>query len=371
MNEIRPLGVLIKALILYALANVAFAYFDPPVGKLSIYNWLVPGRDRVPYEREVEYYNISHTIPVYEDMDAMYQSTTLSQPKQSDEFRVFLIGDSSAWGFELRPQETLVGQINALHLTTCDGRNIIAYNAAFPLPYVMKDLLLIDKVLEYEPDLFLWTVTLDGFNNRQTFTRHFLDPHSQKVRVLMEQYDLQNLDIDQMTTQTFWDDTIIGQRDRLKKLALLQIHGLGWSATGLDYDYQNYERLSQDLTDGSQFSGISSNDFDLDKMLFDVLDAGYQRVGQLPLLVVNEPIFIANGRNSDIRYNDFYPRWAYDEYLAYLAEWAKSGQHNYVDAWNILPSSEFTDSIFHRTPAGEKKLAEYLAPKIVNLSCTK
>lgn len=73
VNEVRPVAVLIKGLVLYALANVLFAYFNPPVGKLSIYNWLIPGRERVPYEREVEYYDISHTVPIYEDMDAMYQ----------------------------------------------------------------------------------------------------------------------------------------------------------------------------------------------------------------------------------------------------------------------------------------------------------
>lgn len=371
MSPVRPSAVFIKALILYVFANLAFAYFDPPIGKLSIYNWLVPGRDRVPYEREVDYYNISHTIPIYEDMDAMYQSTRLSQPKQPDEFRVFLVGDSSAWGFELRPQETLVGQINDLNLITCDGRKIIAYNAAFPLPYVMKDLLLIDKVIEYEPDLFLWTVTLDGFNNRQTFTRHFLDPYSPRVGGLVEEYDIGNLDTEQMVTQTFWEGTLVGQRDRLKKLFLLQFHGLGWSATGLDYDYRSYEPLSQDLSDNSQASNDLFDDLNLDKMLFDVLDAGRQRMGGLPLLVVNEPIFIASGRNSDIRYNEFYPRWIYDEYLVYLDEWMKSGQYDYVNAWDLLPSSEFTDSIFHRTPAGEKMLAEFLAPQIQKLSCGK
>ena len=120
MNEVRPVAVVIKGLVLYALANVLFAYFNPPVGKLSIYNWLIPGRERVPYEREVEYYDISHTVPIYEDMDAMYRSTILSLPKMKDEFRVFLIGDSSAWGVQLHPEETLVSQLNTINLKTCD-----------------------------------------------------------------------------------------------------------------------------------------------------------------------------------------------------------------------------------------------------------
>jgi hypothetical protein len=371
VNEVRPLHVLIKALLLYVLANIAFAYFDPAVGKLSIYNTWVPGRERVPYEREVAYYNLSHTIPVYEDMDAMYQSTILSKPKRADEYRVFLVGDSSAWGFQLRPSETLVGQLNSLGLKSCDGRRIVVYNAAFPLPYVMKDLLIIDKVREYDPDMFLWTITLDGFRNRGIFTDYFLDPHAAKVRELVDRYQLTNLDIEKLQEQTLWDRTIIGQRDRLKRIFLLQIHGLGWSTTRLDYDYQEYAALSQDQTSNTSFFEMRENELGLDQMLFDVLDAGYKHAEPLPVLVVNEPIFIASGANSDIRYNEFYPRWAYDEYRRYLSQWMQSYGRSHVDAWDLLPASEFTDTPFHRTPAGEKIFAEYLAPQIQNLSCTK
>ena len=38
------------------------------------------------------------------------------------------------------------------------------------------------------------------------------------------------------------------------------------------------------------------------------------------MLLVNEPMLISNGANSEIRYNFFYPRWAYDEYRSMLAE---------------------------------------------------
>jgi hypothetical protein len=57
--------------------------------------------------------------------------------------------------------------------------------------------------------------------------------------------------------------------------------------------------------------------------------------------------------------------------LDYLKEWTKNHQYDYIDAWDLLPSSEFTDTPFNRTPAGEKIFAEYLAPQIENLSCIK
>ena len=52
---------------------------------------------------------------------------------------------------------------------------------------------------------------------------------------------------------------------------------------------------------------------------------------------VNEPILISNGLNSDIRYNFFYPRWAYDEYRLQLTEHAAGRNWRYLDLWDLVP----------------------------------
>ena len=371
MNSVNPLRVLLKALILYALANIAFAYFQPPVGKLSVYNWLVPGRERMPYEREVEYYPVSHTIPVYEDMDAMFSSHIVSRPKQADEYRVMLVGDSSAWAFGLTPKENLTAQLNLLKLKTCDGKRVVFYNIAFPLPYVAKDVLIMDKAREYEPDMFLWLVTLDAFRNRTIYTDYFLSPYAKEVLTLTDKYQLTNLDIKNVHAPTFWEQTIIGQRSRLKKIALLQLHGLPWGATNLDYYYRTWTPLSQDQSDSLDSDFGSPDTVNFDTNLFDVLRAGKGVAGEAPLLIVNEPIFIGNGINNEIRYNDFYPRWAYDEYRVYLDRTARADKIAFLDLWNVVPSSEFTDSPFHRSPEGEKILADLILPQLLNLTCSK
>lgn len=371
MNGVNPLRVLLKALVLYVLANIAFAYFQPPVGKLSIYNWLVPGRERMPYEREVEYYPVSHTLPVYEDMDAMFFSHIVSRPKQADEYRVMLVGDSSTWAFGLTPKENLTGQLNSLNLKTCDGKRIVFYNIAFPLPYVAKDVLIMDRAREYEPDLFLWLVTLDAFRNRTIYTDYFLSPYSEEVLSLVSKYQLANLDIKDVRPPAFWERTIIGQRSRLKKIVLLQLHGLPWSATDLDYYYRDWTLLSQDQSNSLDSDFGTPDSVNFDSNLFDVLRAGKGVAGEAPLLIVNEPIFIANGINSEIRYNEFYPRWAYDEYRVYLDKTVRVDKINYLDLWDVVPSSEFTDSPFHRSPSGEKLLAGLIAPQLLSMSCSK
>jgi hypothetical protein len=371
MKGVHPVRVGLKAIILFALANILFAVTDPPVGYLSIYNWLVPGRARVPYEREIDYYPISHTIPVYEDLDAMFQSHLISRPKETDEYRVVLVGDSAAWAFELHPEETLASQLTALNLRTCTGKRVIVYNVAFPLPYVAKDVLIMDKVREYAPDMFIWMVTLDAFRNRTIYTDYFLEPYAERTLDLKQEYQLDTLDTEKIRLPGFWDKTIIGQRSRLKKIILLQLHGLAWSATGLDYDYRPYEPVSNDQLDSLLFDTYAPGQLDLRDMLFDVLEAGYGIAGQRPLLVVNEPIFIASGKNSDLRYNDNYPRWAYDEYLSFLSGWMKDHHHEYLDLWNAVPPSEFSNSPFHRTPQGEKTVAGILTPLLLQTACSR
>jgi hypothetical protein len=86
------------------------------------------------------------------------------------------------------------------------------------------------------------------------------------------------------------------------------------------------------------------------------------------MMLVNEPILISNGANSDIRYNFFYPRWAYDNYRRMLSERAATSQWNYLDLWDLVPMTEFTNSAIHLTPAGEKLLADKIA-QAIQTSC--
>jgi hypothetical protein len=80
---------------------------------------------------------------------------------------------------------------------------------------------------------------------------------------------------------------------------------------------------------------------------------------------VNEPILVSQGKNSDLRYNFFYPRWAYDQYRQQLSSLAQSSGWEYLDLWNLVDQAEFTNSAIHLTPAGEKLLAERVGQALV------
>ena len=130
----------------------------------------------------------------------------------------------------------------------------------------------------------------------------------------------------------------------------------------------DYEPAAIDLEPDITFHGIKPPSFGPRDLTFDALTAGKQAAGAIPLLIVNEPILRSNGRNSDIRYNYFYPRWAYDQYRAMMTDMASAQSWRYIDVWDLLPQSEFTNSAVHYTPAGAKLLADRLADSITHLS---
>src|SRR5262245_3893135 len=128
--------VLIIAALLFVACNVIFALLNPleALGRVSLYNNLLPGRERLPYgENSAQSYNLStNNIP------AMCASHVIAQPKASDEFRVLVIGDSGTWGWLLDNPDTLAGQLNAQHLTTAEGKRVVAYNLGYPVMALTK-----------------------------------------------------------------------------------------------------------------------------------------------------------------------------------------------------------------------------------------
>lgn len=373
---INALRVLIKAMLIFVALNLLFAWWNPPLGKLTAYNWLWRGRVRFPYSESPQYYSKDYNNPVIQDFDAMFGAHILSAAdKPADEFRVLLLGDSATWGGHVTPEDMLAAQFNRLNLTACDGRTIKAYDLGYPWPSLLRDVLILDYANRYEPDMVIWLVTLHSFE-KKTIDRDFLIPHAERMAEVVAEYDL-NLPTVYTNQQglTFWDRTIIGQRERLKNLILNQTYGLMWSATGIDNANglpTNRPPFPQDVeADISYFDFRSAEDAPklAHSFMFDVVRVGREIAGRAPLIVVNEPIFIVSGQNSDKRYNHVYPRWAYDAYRQSLANWMDKRGYPFYDFWDALPSSEFSNDMAHRTPIGEALLAEMLAPILQELSC--
>ncbi len=364
-------NVLVKALALYILANLIFAAGYPldALGKASGYNLIFPGRERLPYGDNPERaYNLS----LY-NLEAMFASHEISGgPKPANEYRIILIGDSSTWGFLLTPGQTLAAYINAAGLKTPDGRNVKAYNLGYPVMSLTKDLLVLSYARHYQPDLIIWPVTLESFPYDKQLFPPILQNNPQPVKDLIQTYHLK---LDPQSTDlartTFWNRTIVGARRPLADLIRLQLYGVLWSATGIDQDIPTtYTPRMEDLPADESFHNLQPPQLSASDLALDVLEAGISMAGNIPVLLVNEPMFISQGKNSQIRHNFYYPRWAYDQYRQIMLETSAEKGWHYLDMWDLVAGSEFTNSAVHLTPTGSQEFAQAILEAVKELNLT-
>ena len=363
------LRVLIKAAVLFVLVNLIFAALNPieALGHVSLYNLVLPGRERLPYgENPAQSYNLNlYSIP------AMFASDVVARPKASDEYRVLLIGDSSTWGWFLENRDAYAANINAANLKTADGKRIIAYNLGYPIESVTKDLMLLDEAMQYQPDQIVWLVSLQSLPRDQQVYPPIVQNNAVRVRELISRYNLQiDANDSRFVTPDFLGKTIVGQRRALADWLRLQLYGFSWAATGIDQTIPaTYTPRKSDFDTDISWDKFKQETTLTDADLaFDVLAAGVTRTGSVPITIINEPMFISSGTNSDLRYNAFYPRWAYDQYRDLLQKYAADHGWKYLDWWDRIDPAEFTDSPVHLTPAGSRQLSGWLGSAIVDLS---
>ena len=98
--------------------------------------------------------------------------------------------------------------------------------------------------------------------------------------------------------------------------------------------------------------------------LADLLEKGMDRAGDTPVLLINEPMLISSGENSEIRYNYYYPREAYDSWHEALQARAEAAGWNLLDLWDVLENEAFTNSAIHYSAESAGLLAELVAGQI-------
>jgi len=361
-------NVLLKGLALFLLLNLVFAAINPAgLGRISFYNQLFPGRTRFPFgEDPAQSYNISLF-----NLDAMFASHILAAgPKPAGEYRVIVIGDSSTWGILLHPGQTLAGQLESAGLNLC-GKTVHVYNLGYPTISVTKDLMVLDYAMRYQPDLIIWPMTLEAFPLDSQLTSPIVANNAARVDALITRYQLPLDPGDPaLIRPNFWNQTLIGQRRSLADLLRLQLYGVLWSATGIDQSYPlDYTHAQTNLVSDVVFHGMKPPILDETKLAFTLLEAGLRVAGKTPVLLINEPILISTGKNSAVRYNFYYPRWAYDQWRQMMNQKVANQGWDYLDLWDLVSPDQFTNSAIHVTPAGEALLAGRVEKAILKQSC--
>jgi hypothetical protein len=363
-SEIHPGRVLGKALALFLLVNLLYALIEPQGARVSGYNVFFPGRTRLPFGISGDPYTVT-----VDDVDTMFRSHRIAVPKVPAEFRVTLIGDSSVWGEDLGAHEILSEQWNDMNLR-CGDRRIKVYNLGYPHPSVVKDLVILDKTLEYDPDLIIWFVTLNTLISQRL--NPFLAANDRRAARILDTYDISFKQSSRLAggESGFFEKTLIAQRSNLARRIKLEMLGLVWTATGADTntrtedDPPNYE-----VGNDPRYRGLETGEDVTKLLLLSALSAGQDLAGPLPVLVVNEPMFIAPGAESTVRYNAGYPRWAYDQYREAMAAQAQDADWTYLDLWNAVPPPYFSDAGLHLGPEGERLLIEQINPVLQSIAC--
>jgi len=350
-------NVILRGLILFVIMAGFILLFDPAhaLGKVSLYNHIFPGRERFPYGENPQQ---SHNMTI-NNLDAMIASHIVTREKVNEEFRVFIFGDSSVWGTLLGNEDTLTGQLNRKGLTTCDGKRIVFYNLGYPTISLHKDVLFLSRAMNYQPDLIIWPLTLEAFPGMNPSTSPLFDLNREEVdRLFPTAQD------HPQANPSLWEKIRVVRRN-LADWYRYQLYGVLWAATAVDQDLaQSWEPAQRDFEVDKTFNGRAP--FDLASELdFTPLLAGVRLAGGTPVWLVNEPILVSSGKNSQVRYNYFYPRWAYDAFRQAMQKQADGAGWTYFELWNLVPEKEFTNSAIHLTPAGEKLLADRLAQDLI------
>ena len=356
-NRINPWRVLVKGILIFVVLEAAILWLVPDPGIINVYALLGLKRERLP---------ISTLDPIdspldVNNLDAMVASHIVSRPKAPDEFRVLILGDSAVWGLNLAPDQTLPSQINSLALM-CGSKKVITYNLSFPRSSSTKDLMILDKVMKFQPDMVIWLVTWYTLMPKTRFDHVIIAQNPEEFYTLGHRFDFLPKDYQPLTI----GDNFYDQQRALFRVFRYQLFPAIQMATDIDQIPGPPEVLPAGLSSDTTFEGLKPPTLRKSQVSLDQVHDFYDLAGKTPVLLINEPMLILNGiPNSDLRYNSYYPRWVYDQYREYLNEAAVGNKWNYLDLWNIFPSSYFTDTPLHLNPDGEKLLAQAISPSIL------
>ncbi len=358
---ISPWKILTKGIAVFLVFEFAFYALHPNLGWLNVYNSPALRRQRFP---------ISTVAPEdgaldVANIEAMFASHIVSEPKASNEYRIFVLGDLAVWGIGLTPVQTLPGQMDALGLK-CGNKNVRVYNLSFPRPSATKDLMILDESMKYQPDEIVWVLSGFTLTQRARIEHPLISQNPDEYYKVAHRFDFLPKNYQSPSLMSQVVNQVINRNGTLFRVLRYQLYSPVNLATGLDQIPGPPEELPSQLSSNATFEGMKPPKLDIAKISLDQVQDFYQIAGSVPVILVNEPTqVLANVPNSNIYYNVYFPRWIYDQYRQYLGEAAEQNHWNYLDLWNVFPSSYFTDTPLHLIPEGEAKLAKMIATHVV------
>jgi hypothetical protein len=370
----QMLRVFVKALILLIVFDVAQMALGltEAIDHWSIYRALTP-----PTKRLGDAFNIGD--PAWWRIDVLLDAHEIAQPKASDEYRVVVLGDSATFCLYCRAGEAIPQALTDLE-QMIDGKRVRAYNLAYPGPDWLKDILILKHALQYQPDAIVWLVTAKGSSDQPTAAQPdahlFTRLNADELPDLQRRYNFEAWEMAQFADANAWYQSSIFARggrlrDWINLLARTAQSALIYPGQDRTREYllpgepvtQRPIKFPAEIT--SELPGYGT----LPNSRWDLLTTG-QRMAQeagVPLLLVNEPIYLASGPHSDMNYNSDYERAVYDRFRTAMTAFTRDHQLHYLDLWNHLPSEEFSNTALHYNLQGNRHIAREIMQELQTL----
>lgn len=147
MTRRMVIRAILKGLCLFFAFNVVYGLIKPfQRGHVpSLYNVAFPGRVRFMKDYEFDPYRLV-------DDHAISAAT-------SDTFNIVVLGSSEMWGTHSLADDAVPAIMDRYGLVAADGRPVRMYNLGHPIPYGLKDLILMEVLFRREipVDLVIWS----------------------------------------------------------------------------------------------------------------------------------------------------------------------------------------------------------------------
>jgi hypothetical protein len=364
--------IVAKALAILVAFDLLQASFrlERKVENLSLYRRLVPPLSRLDILRD-------YPSQVMWPLEPLLDAHEIGRRKQPGEYRVAVLGDSGSFDLFSPSRDAIPGQMSRIG-ETVRGRRVRAYNLSYHTPNTLKDLVVERHALRRDPDAIVWFVTLyDLAEDAPPPFRHFvhliLRANDDDVCELAANYGISTWEIRQMRCgeRPWWRESLwLDGGGRYRDLAILLARaGLDALVPGDPSDSYLARKPwigSMPLPESPLFADRGANDPPMPNSRWKALEAGARMAaGQgVPLLVVNDPIFLASGPLSGREYNSFYARTIYDRYRVALAEYCRIRGIPLLDLWNALPPGEFDNTPQHYRPEGSARIARLVVGKL-------
>jgi hypothetical protein len=228
---------------------------------------------------------------------------------------------------------------------------------------ILKDLFFINRALDFDPDLILWFITLESLNRGEQVSTPLVANNAKELNEVIKKYGLEF----EPVSRNIWDRFLFRQRRNYADLLRLQIYGVMWAATGIDQELpETYSPAQRDFELDDSYKNLTNSDISEDDLALSVIMSTIDKISTTDFILINEPILISKGKNSHVRYNYYYPRWAYDQFREIINSFVKTNNIKYYDFWNLVPENNFTNSAIHLDITGEQMLAQNIYKVLKN-----